>query len=79
MNTNLLISALLVFSSLPTFAMGQRPDFIVVQTATLANIEMQKLQALETAGIISTKNDVITVNFELLRDLIERSELSVGI
>ncbi|RZI55101.1 MAG: hypothetical protein EOP14_07115 [Pseudomonas sp.] len=59
--------------------MGQRPDFIVVQTATLANIEMQKLQALETAGIISTKNDVITVNFELLRDLIERSELSIGI
>ena len=74
MNAHLLLSALLVFSSLPTFAAGERPDLIVVQSSTLANIQAQKLLELEKAGIIYSKNDVITVNFEMLRDLIENSE-----
>lgn len=72
MNTNLLIAGLLVFSCLPAFAIGERPDLVVVDRAQLATIQLEKLIALQQAGILVMKDDLISVNIETLRELIEQ-------
>ncbi|RYZ76822.1 MAG: hypothetical protein EOP05_03850 [Proteobacteria bacterium] len=71
MNSNLLIAGLLLFATLPTYAMGERPDLVVMQRASVNNIKLEKLMALEQAGILIASGDSVTVNIETLRDLIE--------
>lgn len=71
MNKNLVVAGLIAFSTLPAFAKTESIDILTIDRTNFARVDDDKLALLEDAGILEANGNVVTVNLEALKSLIQ--------